>query len=303
MKAKKRNKILSILAIVEILALMGLGIYAWIEGGTSPQLVANDLKITSSPGLIMLLNNNPEDEININTYIHETTDEFRMAEASSPDGRQIFIRDDQYNPNTNDDETIYVRNANDTDDLYRTYIRFSFDMRGEFDSDEEAQIGRKVWFDDETNITDAAGEPILPIRVSLTYSIDGGAERTLIFSEERVDQQADPTPPYLAGSNGYVTYYPVTTFTSAHLAAFADAATALTYDPSAAAARRVYAFSEYGDSEHSLFTLTGGQTCSMTVRIWLEGTDPLCEDNPEFGVDIADHVFNLLLRFTTIDND
>lgn len=300
MKAKKRNKILAILAIAEILALMGLGIYAWIEGGTSPQMEAKNLKITSSPGLIMLLNNIPEQTIDINEYIHETTTDFRMAEASSPDGVKIFIRDDTYNPNTADDETIYVRNANDTQDLYRTYIRFSFDMRGEFDSEEDAQAGRKVWFDDDTNITDVNGSPILPIRVSLTYSINGGAETTLIFSEERDDQLADPAPTYIP-SSGYVTYYPVIAFNSAHLATFADSANKLTYDPSAAASNRVYTFSDYGDSNHPLFTLTGGDECTMTVRIWLEGTDPLCVDNPVFGPDVADNIFNLLLRFTTID--
>ena len=292
MTAKKRRTILSIVAAVEILVLAALGIYAWIEGSVSPQLYATEVKIVNSPGITMLLNGDVATTININEFLADYGASFNMAEASSPDGRRIFIRDDEFNP-TGDDTRIFIRDAN-SNDQGTSYIIFNFTLKPEF-NEGEAATARNVWldpeqcyvrklvgYDDDTH--EPVFEPIVPVRISLTFHVDDGNDYTYIFGEPRFAEEGDvktyPAVGYYLTSEG--THYQ-------HEAIFDSTV------------QNVLPFSYFGTNGNPLFSLSEGQTCYMTVRIWLEGADPLCVDDPDYGTDIAGATFDLSIFFTTIE--
>ena len=284
MTAKKRRIILSAVVIVEILGLIGLGIYAWIEGGMSPQLTASQVKIVNSPGITMLLNGDPTNTININDFINDHEGGFSLAEASSPDGRQLFIRDDTFNP-TDDDTIIFVRDA-ESYDQGTTYISFNFTMRADFDSNEAGTTGatRAVWLDPtKCFIRDADGEAIIPIRISVTYSVDGGELHTVILGEDWPEGTRPATNPVIG-------YYPGTYDNHYYHEAMTNNTV-----------QNVESFSTYAPGLNTeLFSLGEGVEATMTINIWLEGADPLCVDEPEIGPMIAGGVFDLSLYFTTI---
>ena len=306
MTSKKRKTILCIVAAVEVLAIAALGIYAWIEGSTSPQLYATDVKIVSSPGITMLLNGDPQSVININDYLGEVTGDFYLTEASSPDGRTIYIRDDEFNL-TDDDELIFVRDANGLDPQ-STYIEMVFTLKADEDSEEYGEGGpRSIWLDpskcyiynhngqpnprptDDPNAPE--DEPIVPIRVSISYYYEGddpSTVQTYIFGMERPENE-----PASEGKTNPVTGYYSTTEPGHyyHQAIF---------DPNVV--QNVHSFSDYAPGNAPLFTLAVGQTANVTVRVWLEGADPLCVDNPDYdALQIAGGTFDFMLYFTTVD--
>lgn len=307
MTSKKRRIILCIVAAVEVLAVAGLGIYAWIEGSTSPQLQATEVKIVSSPGITMLLNGDPQSVININQYLGDMNNDFYLTEASSNDGRHIFIRDDSFNV-ADDDTLIFVRDANSVD-INNTYIEMDFTLKADEDSDEYGPGGpRSIWLDPSKcyvyvhngqpnpRPTDVVNppedEPIVPVRVSISYYYDGddpNTVRTFIFGMDRpadepaADGKTSPVEDYYPTTEGGHYY---------HQAIYSG-------QP-----QNVLSFASYAPGRAPLFTLAVGQTAKVTVRVWLEGADPLCVDDPAYGVQqIAGGTFDFLLYFTTVDEN
>ncbi len=294
MTAKKRRIILSVIAAVEIVGLMLLGLYAWIEGSVSPQLYATEIKIVNSPGITMLLNGDVASTININDFLADYGASFNMAEASSPDGVQIYIRDDELNP-TGDDSRIFIREA-DSHDQGNAYIAFNFTMKPEF-NEGEAATERKVWLDpDQCYVRRLVGydedadapifEPIIPVKISLTFHVDDGNDYTVILGEARLPEEGGDVR-----YNPAVGYYLTSDDDHYQHEIMIDSNVVQNVRP----------FSEFRPGNQALFTLTEGQTAYMTVRIWLEGTDPLCVDDPEFCDTIAGATFDLSIFFTTIE--
>ena len=302
MTSKNRKTILCIVAALEVLVLAGLGIYAWIEGSTSPQLYATDVKIVSSPGITMLLSGDPRSVININDYLGELTGDFYLTEASSPDGVKMFIRDDSFNY-IDDDEKIFVRDAN-SQDPQSTYIEMVFTLKADEDSEEYGAGGpRSIWLDpsrcyiynhngqpnprptDDPNAP--AEEPIVPIRVSISYYFDDNSNdvTTYIFGMPRpADEPVSEGRTYAVHD-----YYTATSGNHyLHEAIFMSTP------------QNVLSFSDFAPDRAPMFSLEVGHTANVTVRVWLEGADPLCVDDPEFGTDIAGATFDLSLFFTTI---
>ncbi len=284
MKKQPKRFILAIVAIVEVMGLAVLGVYAWIEGGMSPQLVGSDISITNSPGLTMLLNNDPAEVININDFISDPSVAFFLAEASSADGSTIFIRDNEKNTENGDPYGIYVRQANDND-KNSTYITFNFELK--VDAEFQTATARPVWLDaSQCYIRGTADDPttaIVPVRVSLTYSIDGGTSTTYIFAENwdsesdgEMDDPHSATRTLPVASCNAETGVPI-------------------YN---AAGQYVQSFGSYSSSANPLFSIAGDSTVSITVCIWLEGADPLCIDE----ADIAGTTFFLSLFFKTYDD-
>ena len=66
--------------------------------------------------------------------------------------------------------------------------------------------------------------------------------------------------------------------------------------------QNVLSFSDFAPDRAPMFSLEVGHTANVTVRVWLEGADPLCVDDPAHGIEqIAGGTFDMQLYFTTVD--
>lgn len=281
---KKQNlKVILPLSISLFLALIITFVtitYAWIFSTYFSDIRGINITLSDTQGLIMILNGEISQTIDINNYLGESFDTFSLKEASTSNGRDLFLR----NMSTyyQDDEGIYdsVNVARDdigiirfrpavVSDRNNSFIYFNFTLQA-------AGTSRYLIFNSaDSFIKDSLNQPMIPIRVSLTFD-DGNNVATRIIGnrQEYLGNYHTQAVGSIDGSTevGYTTNQNVSSFVGY------NGYTAGVFDVN-----------------KTLFYLEENVNVNVTVRIWLEGGDPLCRD------EIAGSSLDVSIKFDNID--
>ncbi len=273
-KVKKRTKMtLTAVVIMELIALLLAAAYAWIESVNKPEIRGQNLSISASSGLMIRMDGSTNSEaVNLNQYLDDGRgSSFMLKECSSPDGKQMFVRDGpleiQYSTS---DEDVRMREANVTDANVR-YLSQDFELIAEGNA-------RDVWLDAEKcSLEINSDDPSVgakPLRLSLEFQPDGEEHVTFVFST-------------IPGSSMKAQIGPVSQVDANNGQILAHASY---YSADNTAGLLLRSFSSINES-NPMIHLEQNQSCKVTLRVWLEGTDPDCVDA------VAGNTFNLNLRF------
>ncbi len=270
---KKRNIILSVVAVIEMVALIIFGVYSWIEGAESAGVKGKNLSRASSPGLIIRFNGDYTNAVDLNAYIDEkvqaqNADEFVLAEASSINGSNMFFRGPQ-----NAAGELTFRECVPVEDDNIRYIKAEFDIMSD-GTDSSSADGTNIWLDPNKTYlrvrSTQAPDTFLPdgaIRISMsfdggtTFKVFGSSAKT-ISAIKAIDNTGAVLSPVTEGLGTQT------------VKAFTDASP----DKGASAA---------------LAHLPSGSEVHVIMYIWLEGQDSNCVD------EIASSILDLQLYFTT----
>lgn len=116
-KSKKLRLILSVIALVEVLAIAVGVTFSWVEGGNKGTVKGNEIVISSGSNLTMLQNGNNTNSISIPVCT--------LEETSSSDGRNYFFP--MGDNKTNKTNTMTFREGT-ASDKNQKYISIDFDL-------------------------------------------------------------------------------------------------------------------------------------------------------------------------------
>ncbi len=111
-----KNSIISIVALIECLLVLGLTTFSWIESMSSLKIKGDDLLITEGINHDFNYNSNSKQIVDLNTYFNDTA-RFSFAKASSADGNSFYFA----RPNN-------TYRLGDTTDFNTTYYNFDFNL-------------------------------------------------------------------------------------------------------------------------------------------------------------------------------
>lgn len=265
MRNGKKKPVMAIISLLDIVFLLILLTWAWIEGTANPGLRGTNMQISVAPGLVMKIDGTQTDIINLNKYCSDDSKQtITLAEASSATGTKIFFRSVSENT-TENDETVYLRETSSPDtDKNVNYLLVTFTLTA-------ANGAQKLWIDPaQSYIRDSNGNPLNAIRVSLEVKhMDNGvpsekSETTILSMRE-------------ADSSGFCLLKGVKDFDRANNRLVDDTAVG-GIDGECMAYVQVYPLTGYS-SNHPWMELSADETIQVTMRVWLEGMDEDCIDS------------------------
>ena len=280
-KNKRRNIILSVIAVIEIVALIIFGVYSWIESAEDVGAQGENLKLASSPGLIIRLSDGSEtNTVNINNFLGDSTGDFILAEASSVDANTIFLR---HSSSFSGGEIVRTyRQAVSNDDSNVRYIDISFQVLATsgttpvyfapYDNSSGTDQGTYLKLVDDngrnTYATDA-------IRVGVSF--DNGATFKIFSTFD--------TRPLASYENAYISSYDSITTNGGAIHAIDNDGNVLASGGFADQIIYPFEYSMYDSSKsttynlnHALTVIRDGEAKDVVVRVWLEGQDENCVD-------------------------
>lgn len=262
---KKRTKlILAATTVLETVALLLMVAYAWIETANKPVIQGNNLKISTSTGLLMRLDGQVKDEIDLNSFLGENkSSAVFLRECSSGNGTNVFIRDAQQEIDQNVQESEIRMRRVTSSDANVSYISQTFTLVSE-------GAERSVWLDsNECEMGLKDDTKARPLRMSLEFRPENGEAAVFVFANHPdIAVEAENGPVLEINILGEITRRASLGNGGLQLLSF-DAITA----------------------DNPFCTLKADESCSVTLRVWLEGTDSACTD------DLAGSVFHFKLRF------
>lgn len=257
---KGKRVYLTLLITVEMLFVLVLGVYAWVEGVATPNITSSNMQLSSSPGLIMKLNGAITNTIDLNRYVQDNGSTLILSEASSADGKTIYLRD-----NTSDAEGDEIKLRDESiGDANVNYLSVHFTLTAD-------NSRMKIWmkYDDSTETSCIADkltgdkDKAQAIRMSLAIRKldDNGnqvsGEDIRIFSD-----LYESEPQTFRGVADY------------------DRSNSNLIDDDAQIYMKpvlVYPLSYFNENNPWL-ELDKNQTAQITMKVWLEGTDANCID-------------------------
>ena len=277
----KRNMLLTVgMSIVLIFVIAFASItYAWVFSSEFSDINGVNIVLGESQGLVMTINGNVSESININNYLGASFSTFSLKEASSQNGRDLFLRDSgmYYNDTENIYENVEVARDNvgiiqfreaQMEDRNTGFLYFNFTLESVGDN-------RYLIFDAENSfIKDIANNALEPVRVSITFTEGSTTQTKIIGTRQEYSEN------YYTGAINSI-----------------DSTTKVGY----AANQNVdtfYGYTGYSgenlDPTKTLYYLPEGLQINVVIRIWLEGGDPLCTNA------IAGTLLNIALMFDNI---
>lgn len=157
-KRSGRNFIMAVIAIIEVVALVIVGTYAWIEGSRNPGVSGSNLSIANSSGIMIKINNSYEDTVSLNNFL-DASGLFVLSEVSSVDAETFFVRDVSAAGTG-----VLALRAGTLADKNVKYIDYEFDIVADIEE-------TNVWFDMEKTylkLLNTTSEDC-PIRVGLKF--------------------------------------------------------------------------------------------------------------------------------------
>ncbi len=334
LKSVKLKNIIRPLTMILIASLLLIySSYAWIRRQWEPELVGDGIKIATGDSLAFIFDESaPEFGTSLNNMLGMNNFTFKsVSNATGESNTFVALQYDykgvgyeRYNVlDENDLANATTANSAIWTDLGRQhgYVELTFNLLSSSSSENAVS---NVYIDPSSVIKVAEGsnyevDPSLSVRISISFTTgetnaDGTpVKETIIFAS---DNRLSDTKYSLSGKQkgvkvetleGYVPIYAVegqercyggdkdaeiTTFTLAN------------YPESSfdvfQATEELHHLSEYdGTNENYLFSMPVNTQKEITVRIWLEGTDPYCTDA------ISGNELDLLLKFaatTTTQN-
>lgn len=238
--------------------------YAWIFSSQFSGIAGVNIELGKSQGLVMTINGNVQEVISINTFLGDSFSTFLLKETSSQNGRNLYLRDsgmyydDAENLYDNIDigrdgvGIIQFREA-EIADHNTSFLYFNLLLEA------TGQNRYLVFNAEESYIKDIEGNPLYPIRISLTF-VSGQTTHTKIIGNRQ---------------EYYGNYY-------TKAISSIDSVTKVGYN----ANQDVETFNGYTgyeagvfDETKTLYHFEENEPVSVIVRIWLEGGDPLCTNS------------------------
>ncbi|MBQ1507336.1 MAG: hypothetical protein IIZ36_02790 [Ruminococcus sp.] len=248
MKKAKKNKFriaLTVVALVEAIAIAAVATFAWMEGGNRGKVEGSELQITSGSDLIMLHNDSICTEIEIPSC--------NLEEVSSPDGRNFFFP--LGDNNTNQTYSMKFREGVEAD-VNKRYISVDFDLM-------TVESGASVFLSANTGISTSSEELGKALRMAI---LTNDEETPVVFSPTQF-------PGYYGdgvSEEDKVRFSPIA------------AINRTTGVPTGMTSVATAAYGDFGyrgmdeDDEllgKPLFRLRAGERKHLTLVVWLEGTE------------------------------
>lgn len=186
----KTNLIISIIALIECIVLLGLSTYSWIESASSLRIANQEgkpLTIADAINYEYVAQTDSYKTVDLGTYFSQTS-HFRFAQASSADGKNMYFarQDDSYRVgDTTDYNTCYYNfdfKVNNSDNSNVLYFFESQDIFTLKDSSITTTEGTEVAQEDIINFLGAfriaitAGD--IETTTPVVYSKSGGTNTT-----------------------------------------------------------------------------------------------------------------------------
>ncbi len=234
----KKNLIISIVALVQCVILIGVMTYSWIESASSLVIKGNDIPISSNLNYRFDIKDGSTNMVDLSTYFRPTA-LYQMAHASSPDAKQFFFKKDGASTYRKGDTTDYNTSYYNIDfqvhnETAKSYIYY-FDKADIFDvtSDE---------IEDENLLKVAEGAMRISVTAGTTTS------NTRIYS---IDTHS---------------YKPVNNVSGA--------VTTDNVTSTGLSGNSEYKYESNTDSNQFVFSSTGGgDDTKINVKIWFEEKD------------------------------
>lgn len=189
----KNNLIISIVALVECIILLGITTYSWIESESSLKIRGYDLPISDKLNYRFDVADGGADMVDLSTYFSPVAF-YQFAQASSEDGRLFFFKKENLQDGTV--QTAYRQG--DTTDYNTSYYNFDFQVHNETSTNFNYYFSTANIFDvtsskieDESVLLAAEGA----FRIAVTPSTNN---TTTIYSRDGITCNA------IAASNGIV---------------------------------------------------------------------------------------------------
>lgn len=232
----KKNTIISIVALVQCVILIGVMTYSWIESASSLIIKGNDIPISSNLNYRFDIKDGATNMVDLSTYFRPTA-LYQMAHASSPDAEQFFFK--------KDGASTYRKG--DTTDYNTSYYNIDLQVHNETAKSYVYYFNKADIFDiTSSKITD---ENILKVaegamRISVTAGTT--ASNTRIFSIGD-----DKTYNAVASTSGTIRSTKSTGLTNSE-----------------------FCYSTNNDPNQFVFSSTGGgDDTKLNIKIWFEERD------------------------------
>ncbi len=277
MKKSKKNIIINVLTITQIIVILGIAVsYAWFSDASNPSIKESNMRVSAAQGLVIKLTPDSEARttINLNELLNDW-DNFELEQMSSIDGINFYTID--FGAGLSANLPKYKAITADTSSGTINMEKYGcIDYNFYFSTEDFA---KHVYFHKDSFLKGSAESAI---RVAITYT-QAGISNTLIFGTSKEDGTiAYPYETHAVKSEGEFDY--------------TNLANEFTDN------QNVHLFSEYdgGRSESDsatidlskvLFTMDSNATAKVNVKIWLEGGDKDCDN------ELADSLVDILLKF------
>ena len=276
MKKNRKNSKhkISLLTILEICILLSVSSYAWFSDKSSPSINQNNIKVTSSEGLVIKLtpDSDGRTEVDLNEIIGDM-DNFELKQMSTTDTTDYYTIDFGEGLTTSNPKFILI--PKEDNDHYNSdkwgIIDFDFFLQTE-------DLAKHIYLHKDTSFTGIASNAI---RMAITYSIDGISE-TLIFGDIKEDGKEFPYTTKAIVKTGEFIYNDIDdTFTD-------NQNVRLVSEKNGG---RQNSDDDPIDLTKVLLTLDANSMTKLNIKVWLEGGDVDCDNT------LASTFIDMIVKF------
>ena len=302
---KIKNKLLSKYLIgilsITLLVVLSVSTYAWVKRDWSPSIEEDNLKIETSGALGIRLDDvkGLNTLVSVNHYVNANTFAFKQVSNCSGKSDDFFTLDyskDIENPTLLHLDVSNSKYGGDYKEMGRQngYIEFNFILYGN-----SSLTYKDIYIDEESLLrynADDGNDPTGAMRISLSFNDNVQVPKHYVLTKKRSyhygisnDKNSDGSYSCDGKNLKLETGQIDSSLNKDFLNNISDDNNKLI---TFGAASENY----YGES-NILYTMVKNQSINVTIRIWLEGTDPDCLDN------IAGSKFDLKLVFNSHDHE
>lgn len=271
----KKNLVLNILTITQVVLLLILVSYGWFSDKSNPSISESNIQVSSAQGLVIKLAPDSEARttVNLNELLSDF-DIFELKQMSSSDANDFYLID--FGAGLTNNLPMFKKIIPDEitgriDMEEYGCIDYNFYLQTE-------DFAKHVYFHKDSYIRGVAANAI---RVAITLD-DSGYDMKKIFGTTRENGITDEFTTKAVNAEGEFEYN--------------DSNNSLVTN------QLVYTFTDYDggrttsdditiDLSKVLFTIPANTAVKVNVKIWLEGGDPDCDN------DISDTTIDTLIKF------
>lgn len=241
----KTRRIITIVALLQLLLLIMYATYSWVETASTLEIFGDNLKTDKAPySGVQFYNKTDKGSINLRDYFDNVAS-VHLQPASSADGSNMFFETTKTGAGAKTTNKEFRKG--DQNDVNVNYVSFEAHVMA---MDSSVAIG----FDSlpSISISDKYGNTVTNGERALRIAISDGSNTKIFAADTSASQGTNPIS-NLSGST-------VSTSSSVSLCSFAD-------------------YLNSADDSQSIFTLPQNMDTTISVTIWLEGQDAACTDS------------------------
>lgn len=266
-KSSKVKLGIKIFFVLQIIFFLGYATYSWITNRGSAELIADNISVSASEGLLIVLPDGTMPKVvNINQLIENSQSNYNLSQVSSTNGIDFYKPDPYYYDETGE-KFKFIKAQPKTD-----YIDLYFYLKTE-------DAAKYIYFD--TSLNEAINKAYTRLEGIASDAIRVGLIvddiNSLVFGDKAESLEnpiANPTLPVIA--EGYSTDIPD-----------------IMGKPTNTIRQTVYTFENFNSASKRLMAMSAYQQKKITFRIWLEGGDNECTN------EITGSDFSLGVKFAS----